>query len=75
MQMQKGKKGNVSRQRASRIDLVAPWQDRVDKSESRKRHSATYNLLALLNTRLDLGNVPRCIVVSQLLNLMLAHDR
>ena len=37
--------------------------------------SATYNLLALLNTRLDFGNVARGIVISKLLNLVLAHNR
>jgi len=37
--------------------------------------SATYNLLALLNTSFDLGNMARGIVISKLLNLMLTHDR
>jgi hypothetical protein len=44
-------------------------------SESQKRTSATYNLLALLNTGLNLGNMARRIVISKLLNLTLANDR
>ena len=47
----------------------------VRERESRKRPSATYNLLALLNTGLNLGDMARRIVISKLLNLMFAHDR
>jgi hypothetical protein len=41
---------------------------------SRKRKSVTYNLLALLNTSLDFGNVSRGVVIGKLLNLMLANN-
>jgi len=42
---------------------------------SRNRKSVTYNLLALLNTSLDFGNVSRSVVIGELLNLMLANNR
>jgi hypothetical protein len=42
------------------------------RDEGQKRPSATYNLLALLNTRLNLGNMARRIVISKLLNLRFA---
>ena len=35
----------------------------------------TYNFLSLLNTRLDLWNVSRRLIIVKLLNLMLAQHR
>lgn len=42
---------------------------------SRKRKGVTYNLLALLDTSLNFGNMSRGVVVGKLLNLMLANNR
>lgn len=43
-------------------------------SKCPKGPSATYNLLALLNTRLDLGNVAGGIVIGKLFNLAFAYN-
>lgn len=43
-------------------------------NECPKGPSATYNLLALLNTRLDLGNVAGGIVIGKLFNLVFAYN-
>jgi len=58
------------------IAATCKWHamDNKDVCMCPNQASATYNLLALLNTRLDFRNVARRIVISKLLNLVLAHN-
>jgi hypothetical protein len=76
-----GTEGKKMQRRATTIftfKCEVRWRHRTTtrmRVKARNGLAQTYNLLALLNTSLDLGDVPRCIVITKLLDLVLADDR